>query len=272
LGVGLSYTAVKGIFAVMTLMYSIKKLLTFPIACLLVTLLLTSCQAGKKVTSSNKYARQPKFINGIYLDGHNKTTAKPNAINTKKGFLTPITIKEEQKTIEKTEVEVAPNPGAVAREKKTEPVSFDLVSDNVVGNKYAEMIGLDQNVNTNKQLYRFIDKWHGTNYRYGGQTIAGIDCSGFSQKLYEEVYHTELTRTAQDQYNNSKREKKADSAEEGDLVFFRERGKRITHVGVYLANKYFIHSSTSSGVMISNLDEEHWHKHFVGIGKKPKAE
>ena len=56
------------------------------------------------------------------------------------------------------------------------------------------------------------------------------------------------------------------------MVFFRERGKRITHVGVYLANKYFIHSSTSSGVMISSLDEEHWHKHFVAVGKKPKTE
>lgn len=256
----------------MTLMYSIKKLLTFCTACLMVTLLLTGCQTGKKVASNSKYARQPKFINGIYLDGHNKTTAKTNAINTKKGLPTPITVKEEQKTIEKAEFEVTPNPVAAAREKKTEPVSFDLISDNLVGNKYAEMIGLDQSATTNKVLYRFIDKWHGTNYRYGGKTIAGIDCSGFSQKLYEEVYHLELTRTAQDQYNNSKREKKADSAEEGDLVFFRERGKRITHVGVYLANKYFIHSSTSSGVMISSLDEEHWHKHFVAVGKKPKTE
>ncbi|MCF8450175.1 MAG: C40 family peptidase [Taibaiella sp.] len=238
----------------------------------MVTLLVASCQTGKKVASNSKYSRQPKFINGIYLDGHNKTTAKTNAISTKKGLPTPITVKEEQKTIEKTELDVAPNPVAAAREEKTEPVSFDLVSDNLVGNKYAEMIGLDHNVTSNKQLYRFIDKWHGTNYRYGGQTIAGIDCSGFSQKLYDEVYHIELTRTAQDQYNNSKREKKADSAEEGDLVFFRERGKRITHVGVYLANKYFIHSSTSSGVMISNLDEEHWHKQFVGIGKMPKTE
>jgi lipoprotein Spr len=134
------------------------------------------------------------------------------------------------------------------------------------------MVGIKCEEMANIQLYKFIDKWYGTDYRLGGQSERGIDCSGFTQKLYGEVYSTELTRTAQDQYRNAERSKHSEEAEEGDLVFFKQRGKRITHVGVYLANDFFVHSSTSSGVVISNLNEDYWRKHYVGIGKIQKGE
>jgi cell wall-associated NlpC family hydrolase len=99
-----------------------------------------------------------------------------------------------------------------------------------------------------------------------------MDCSGFARKLYSDVYGIELTRTAQEQYKNSSRQKKRDNAEEGDLVFFKQRGKRITHVGVYLGNDYFVHSSTSQGVVISSLKEDYWRAHYVGMGKVSKDE
>jgi lipoprotein Spr len=45
------------------------------------------------------------------------------------------------------------------------------------------------------------------------------------------------------------------------------RSKKITHVGVYLANNYFVHASTTQGVMISNLNEDYWRKYFAGAGR-----
>lgn len=115
-------------------------------------------------------------------------------------------------------------------------------------------------------LYRFIDEWYGVPYRYGGNGKNGIDCSGFSNKLYATVYNTPIQRTAQLQYDASKKVKRK-RLKEGDLVFFDGGGKKITHVGIYLLNGYFVHASTGGGVMISNLKDDYWIKHFVKGGK-----
>ena len=58
-----------------------------------------------------------------------------------------------------------------------------------------------------------------------------------------------------------------DKLKEGDLVFFKIRSKRISHVGIYLANNFFVHASASQGVMISNLTEGYWQRFFAGAGK-----
>jgi cell wall-associated NlpC family hydrolase len=66
---------------------------------------------------------------------------------------------------------------------------------------------------------------------------------------------------------------KVDRAEmkTGDLVFFRTRGKRISHVGIYLGDGRFIHSpSSGKRVSVSDLSEAYWAKRFVGA-KRPKA-
>jgi cell wall-associated NlpC family hydrolase len=57
----------------------------------------------------------------------------------------------------------------------------------------------------------------------------------------------------------------------GDLVFFKTRGKRVSHVGIYLDNGLFIHSpSRGKRVRIDHLDESYWAKHFAGA-KRPDA-
>jgi len=261
----------------------------FTCACLLLLVFLSGCHTVKKTAVASKSYKQPKFIKGMYLNGHNKSSTTSDAIDPKKYVATP-GVQEELPAakpdkmhapveyIEKkpavAEKVVIPNAGG-PKPKKSEsedPEPFNLVSDNMVDTKYADMIGIDKKDIINHQLYKFVDKWYGTNYRLGGQTEEGIDCSGFAQKLYGDVYSIELTRTAMDQYKNCKREKRKDKAVEGDLVFFKQHSKRITHVGVYLANDFFVHSSTSQGVMISSLKEEYWQKHYVGIGKMGKED
>jgi len=116
----------------------------------------------------------------------------------------------------------------------------------------------------NSQLQNCIQDWIGTPYKYGGLSKRGIDCSGFTLTIYNEVYNYKLPRTALDQFKTGR---KINSAliTEGDLVFFRGvRGTGIDHVGIYLENNKFIHASTSAGVVISDLSEKYYKTRFVG--------
>lgn len=140
------------------------------------------------------------------------------------------------------------------------------LNDKDLRKKYASRIAASPQDIDNLSLYRFIDTWYGTPYRYGGTGRNGIDCSAFSGKLYTTIYSTNIPRTAQLQYDASKKVKKG-KLKEGDLVFFNEGGRKITHVGVYLRNHYFVHASTGNGVIISNLDDNYWDEHFVKGGK-----
>ncbi|MDR3712455.1 MAG: NlpC/P60 family protein [Puia sp.] len=120
----------------------------------------------------------------------------------------------------------------------------------------------------NLKLLSFMDYWYGTRYRYGGNTRDGIDCSAFAYLLISSVYNmSELPRMAKDQYVASRRIRR-DELQEGDLVFFHTLGKRkaVTHVGVYLRNNKFVHASVS-GVMISDMNDGYYDKHYIGAGR-----
>ena len=139
-------------------------------------------------------------------------------------------------------------------------------------NKYAEMISLEPEDVKNYPLYKFINDWYGVKYKWGGTDNSGIDCSAFSQKLYGKIYSTDIKRTARQQHRNSEKIKDYGEANEGDLVFFRIHHIRITHVGVYLANGYFVHASRSHGVVISNLDDKYWRSRYAGCGRIAKQD
>lgn len=151
----------------------------------------------------------------------------------------------------------------------SDPNNKVLIIDPLLS-KYASMMGLSDEMVNNYMLYRFIDDWYGVSYRYGGTDKSGIDCSAFVQKMYQDVYCTDLVRTAREQFHNCKIVWDKDNLNEGDLVFFRTRGKRISHVGIYLADDFFVHASSSSGVMISNLSDAYWSRRYAGAGKIPK--
>lgn len=149
-------------------------------------------------------------------------------------------------------------------------VSIPDIPDDLI-DKYASMMGLMPRAMSNYILYNFIDEWYGVEYRYGGNDKDGIDCSAFVQKLYEDVFSTTLVRTARQQFHSCKMIWDVDNLKEGDLVFFKTMGKRVSHVGIYLANDFFVHASSSSGVMISNLKDTYWSKRYAGAGKIPKG-
>ena len=131
--------------------------------------------------------------------------------------------------------------------------------------KYAQVLNRNVELVTNTSLIGFIDEWWGTKYRYGGTTKKGIDCSSFTGLLMGSVFGFALPRTAREQYSICSKLSKDDMLE-GDLVFFNTRGG-VSHVGVYLGEGYFVHSSSSVGVTINNLNENYYSKKFIGGGR-----
>ena len=150
--------------------------------------------------------------------------------------------------------------------KKTETSFADGMLD-WVKEKYSAMIDVMPNQISNVMLYRFIDEWYGVRYRMGGTSKSGVDCSAFVQHLYQYVFGFSLLRTASLQFSSAKYIKDVADLKEGDLVFFRVNTSRISHVGVYLRNNFFVHSACSKGVSIASIKNAYWSKYFAGGGR-----
>ena len=120
-----------------------------------------------------------------------------------------------------------------------------------------------------KEFLEFVSSWIGTPYLYGGKNKSGTDCSGLVFTTYKEVFGIDSPRSASDLYKVAK-PLKINELRAGDLVFFDIKNGSVSHVGMYLNEKYFIHSSTKKGVIISSLDESYYKEHFKSFGSLRK--
>ncbi|MBD5182473.1 MAG: C40 family peptidase [Bacteroidales bacterium] len=114
-------------------------------------------------------------------------------------------------------------------------------------------------------------RWIGTPYRYGGTTRKGTDCSGLVWTIYQDVAGIKLPRNSVKQFEYCiplTREQLSP----GDLVFFNTAGNgtRVGHVGIYIGNNSFIHSSSSKGVRVSTFDEPYYAKTYNRGGRIPE--
>ncbi|MFA9289767.1 MAG: C40 family peptidase [Solirubrobacteraceae bacterium] len=104
----------------------------------------------------------------------------------------------------------------------------------------------------------------GTPYKFGGTGINGIDCSAFIQKIFESTGFS-IPRKSSVQATMGFVVKK-EELKQGDLVFFNTRGG-ISHVGIISeivdGIPYFIHSSSSKGVVRTSLESEYWAKRYI---------
>jgi len=111
-------------------------------------------------------------------------------------------------------------------------------------------------------------QYMGNRYRRGGASTAGFDCSGYTMTVFKQL-NIKLPHTSAGQgligvtINQQ-------NIQKGDLILFRggnRRNRRIGHVGIIITEKgepvRFIHSSTSEGVRIDNLNASYYRNRYV---------
>ncbi len=189
-------------------------------------------------------AKHPQFIEGIEIKKQNEVSMP--------SFSKPV-----KTTLSNTIVS--------AKKLNTEDFGSSIEECTSLQFKYAQLMDMEVEVIKNNTLYGSIEGWWATRYRYGGTTKKGIDCSAYVGELLRSAYNINPPRTARAQYAVCEKITK-DNLQEGDLVFFNTRGG-ISHVGMYLGNNYFTHSSTTNGVTISNLNDTYYSRKFICGGR-----
>jgi len=166
---------------------------------------------------------------------------------------------------------------ASCKSKKTVATNYTKNQNTEVAEKHADELAKKEKTSekisaeeikniSDKTLVNFISDWYGTAYKYGGADKYGIDCSHFAAKLYADVYKKTITGPS----NAIEQETinvKPTNMQEGDLLFFKINGDKVSHVGVYVGNNKFVHASTKRGVIISDLNEPYYKKYFYKAGK-----
>lgn len=113
-----------------------------------------------------------------------------------------------------------------------------------------------------EKLWQAFERYEGTPYQYGGTTARGFDCSGFIITAYREGLGQKLPRTTSQMLRYGDVVQPGD-VKPGDIVFFRIAGKD-QHAGIYMGDNRFIHASTSSGVIMSELNGYYWKDRLSG--------
>jgi cell wall-associated NlpC family hydrolase len=139
-----------------------------------------------------------------------------------------------------------------------------------------------------KQIARFALKFVGYPYiwageyptkdsPYGTQKSGGFDCSGFAfyvMKMHFDYPITVNERGGSDMAKRAKPRITRKKLQCGDLIFFGYDGPKsslgsIYHVGLYLGNGWFIHSTGSTdGVTLSSLDSSSYYKQYFAWGRR----
>lgn len=121
------------------------------------------------------------------------------------------------------------------------------------------------NAHADSQLDNVIDSALGTPYRTAGTSLNGFDCSGFTSYVFDKL-GVDLPRQSSSQYSAGTKIDRSD-LRAGDLVFFNTTGRGISHVGIYVGNGKFAHSSSSNGVRYDNLSSSYYAERYVGASR-----
>lgn len=106
----------------------------------------------------------------------------------------------------------------------------------------------------------------GAPYKWGGSGPNAFDCSGLVQFVHNEI-GIDVPRTAEEQYRAATRVA-MDELEPGDLLFFKIRGKRISHVAIYAGSGRFVHApQTGRPIELRALDDGYYRPRLAAAGR-----
>ncbi|WP_230978960.1 C40 family peptidase [Flavobacterium supellecticarium] len=190
-------------------------------------------------------------------------TAAPTIITSKKeaekkGVYT-YSERTKSKTVAVSDKNAKPSESKKTNTKKRKIVDSDVPeNDIIVSNENESYLA--------EQLTNSAMDYLGVRYRGGGTTREGMDCSGLVTAVFSS-FDMELPRSSNDMAKVGEKLEFKD-IKRGDLVFFKTNGRRvINHVGLVVEvvedEIKFIHSSTSSGVIISSTKEPYYERSFV---------
>ena len=116
------------------------------------------------------------------------------------------------------------------------------------------------------QLINAASENLGSNYKSGGTSPEGYDCSGLMFATFSK-FDIILPRSS-NEMSRLGTVLNPEEIKKGDLIFFKTNGRKIiNHVGMVtevLSNEIkFIHSATSKGVIISSTKEPYYSKTFA---------
>ena len=118
-----------------------------------------------------------------------------------------------------------------------------------------------------EDIIAFSYTYLGTPYRYGGTSYSGIDCSGFTMKVFAQ-FGISLPHGATPQLNYGTSVSRSD-LQPGDLVFFQGTYDTTgaSHVGIYVGNDMMLHCGDP--IQYTSLNSSYWQSHFLAYGRLP---
>lgn len=174
------------------------------------------------------------FVAKDFADIHKEPNIKSKVIETL-SFGSRLAVKERSEK-EWNEVILADGKRGFVRK--------DTLTTN--GNRYVKTVDL------RKHIVETAERYMGCQYRWGGKSIMGIDCSGLAFMSYF-LNGIIIYRDSEIKEGFSVKAIRFEEAKEGDLLFFKG------HVAIYLGDGNYIHSTLgggSNGVVINSMNEK----------------
>jgi lipoprotein Spr len=172
-----------------------------------------------------------------------------------------------EKPFESKSVATNPNTGILKTTKKSALTKPAKGRKTVINDNSDEdlVVGPTENYLASQMINNAME-FIGVNYRGGGTSKSGMDCSGMVTAVFD-IFGLKLPRSSHDMAKVGEKLKQGE-IKKGDLVFFRTNGRStINHVGLVVeANDdeiKFIHSSTQKGVIISSTKEPYYKRTFA---------